>query len=78
MDGGRVVRLVDQDGQLVVWQGHILHRRGGRVLAAVAAVRVGWLRGRREVDDWGLLSGIDDWATILDLGPVALVAAVGL
>ena len=37
-----------------------------------------YLRGRREVDDWGLLSGIDDWATILDLGPVALVAAVGL
>ena len=37
-----------------------------------------YLRGRREVDDGGLLSGVDDGAAILDLGPVALVASVGL
>ncbi len=44
MDGRGVVRLVDEDGQLVVRQRDILH--GGRrlVTVAVAAVRVGRLK----------------------------------
>ena len=44
MDGRGVVRLVDEDGQLVVWQRYILHRRRWFVPVAVAAVGVGRLQ----------------------------------
>lgn len=73
VDGRRVVRLVDQHRQLVVGQGHVLHCRRGRVLAAVSTVRVGGLGGRGEVDDGGLLSGVDDGAAVLDLRLVGLL-----
>ena len=46
MNGRRVVRLVDQDRQLMVGQGDVLDCRG-RVVAAsasIATVRVGWLK----------------------------------
>jgi len=40
VDGWGVVGLVNEDGQLVVWQRNILHRWGGAVLPAIPAVGI--------------------------------------
>jgi hypothetical protein len=60
-----VVRLVNQDRQIVVRQRDVLDSRG---LAArsVSASGSRLFRGRREVDDWRLLSRVDDRASVFD------------
>ena len=39
-----VIRLVYQNRELMVWQGHVFYCRGGLVLSSVSSIRVGWLK----------------------------------
>ena len=52
VDRGRVVRLVDQDRQLMVGQGHVLYRGGRRVLPSVASVGIRRLKNVKSSVGW--------------------------
>jgi len=74
VDGRRVVRLVDQDGQLVVRQRDILHCwRGVASTTTISSIGVGWLWWRREVYYWWFLSRVDDGSCVFHWRSVELL-----